>query len=40
MKDKSITEWLLELSFEISKTYVPDMPVALSASCCSGITFL
>jgi len=35
MKDRSITEWLLELSYEITATYVPEMPVALSSSCCS-----
>jgi len=35
MKDRSITEWLLDMSYEITATYVPDMPVALSASCCS-----
>lgn len=35
MKDKTITEWLLDLSYDITATYVPDLPVALSASCCS-----
>lgn len=36
MKDMYITEWLLEESFAISAQYVPDMPVKLSSSCCSG----
>ena len=36
MKDQYITEWLLEESFAISAQYVPDMPVKLSSSCCSG----
>ena len=36
MKDRYITEWLLEESFAVSAQYVPDMPVKLSSSCCSG----
>ena len=35
MKDSSITEWLLTLSFQITEMYVPTLPVELSSSCCS-----
>jgi len=35
MKDRTITEWLLDLSYEITATYVPSLPVQLSSSCCS-----
>jgi len=36
MKDASVTKWLLDLSFEITAMYVPELPVDLSSSCCSG----
>ena len=35
MKDRSITPWLLEVSYAIDALYLPQLPVALSSSCCS-----
>lgn len=35
MKDKYITEWLVEMTINITNTYVPSLIVGWSSSCCS-----
>jgi len=35
MKDRFTTQWLLDFVNDLSRTYVPNLGVGLSSSCCS-----